>query len=300
MAAQYAFIGTPAGIASAHAPPAAAVAVKPHRSAVLLAASLSLLLIGGAAWPTGRDLDTLAVAPGAPLEVPTAEETPVSIDIDMPQALAADETPAPSLVPAEVRQAIHEATRAVGVDKGYLTVVAARESGFDPDKRAQRTTATGLYQFTDDTWLRVVKLFGAKYGLASYAQQIILGQNGEISMPHPRARERLLRLRSDPQLSALMAAELAVDNKGRLERILGRIVTPAETYLAHFFGVIPAARIIDAARATPHFPAAYLLPTAAHSNPKLFRPAGEATSVRALISSIEANFERQALHFTGV
>lgn len=281
-----------------HARPAAAVAASPHRSPIL-AVALALILMGGTAWPTGKELDEMAVAPGAPLEALVAEEAPAAVDIDIPQALTADETPAPSLVPEEVQRAIHEATRAVGVDTGYLTVVAARESGFDPAKRAQRTTATGLYQFTDDTWLRVVKLFGAKYGLSDYAQQIVLDQSGEVSMPHPRAREALLQLRNDPQLSALMAAELALDNKGRLERILGRIVTPAETYLAHFFGVVPAARIIDAARATPYLPAAYLLPTAAQSNPKLFRSAGEVTSVHALISSIKANFERQTLRFAG-
>lgn len=276
---------------------AAAVAPAPRRAAAL-ALSLSLLVLGSAAWPVGMARDEFVVAPAPPRETPLVEEAP-AVAIDVPQALIAEEPPASSLVPEEVLRAIKAATRSVGVDTGYLTVVAARESGFDPSKRAQRTTATGLYQFTDDTWLRVVKLFGAKYGLGNYAQQIVLSPNDGVSLPHPRARETLLQLRSDPQLSALMAAELALDNKGRLEHLLGRIVTPAETYLAHFFGVVPAARIIDAARTTPRVPAASLLPTAAQSNPKLFSPSGGVASAHALISAIEANFARQTLHFAG-
>jgi len=191
-----------------------------------------------------------------------------------------------------VWRAIAHATDVVGVDAAYMTAVAARESGFDPVVRAEGTTATGLYQFTEDTWLRALKIFGVRHGLTELAQQITIDEYGDVSV-RPGARAKLLKLRNDPKLSALMAAELARDNKARLERLLGRDVSPAETYLAHFLGVGQAARIIAAAHSKPHVSGARLLPAAARSNPAVFAPAGHAASAGAIVGKIEAYFSRE-------
>ncbi len=191
-----------------------------------------------------------------------------------------------------VWRAIAHATDVVGVDAAYMTAVAARESGFDPVVRAEGTTATGLYQFTEDTWLRALKIFGVRHGLTELAQQITIDEYGGVSV-RAGARAKLLQLRNDPKLSALMAAELARDNKARLERLLGRDVSPAETYLAHFLGVGQAARIIAAAHSKPHVSGARLLPAAARSNPAVFAPAGHAASAGAIVGKIEAYFSRE-------
>jgi hypothetical protein len=197
-------------------------------------------------------------------------------------------------VPAPVRQAIDKATRLVGVDGAYLMVVAARESRFDPEARAHRTSAMGLYQFTTATWLRAVKMFGARHGLGGYAALITIDDDGLVSMPRGADRRDLLRLRKDPELAALMAAELARDNTQRLERILGRTVTPAETYMAHLFGVMPAARIIGAAHSAPDVSGADLLPTAAHTNPHVFSAAGAPASAGDIVTRIGADFKHRA------
>ena len=170
-------------------------------------------------------------------------------------------------VDQKVQRAIREATITVGVDSTYLMVVAAKESSFDPRKRAHRTSATGLYQFTAKTWLRTVRAFGDRHGLADYAQQIIVDENGRVSMRSSAARAKLLRLRADPQIAALMAAELARDNETRLAHRLRRPVAPAEIYMAHLLGVTEAARVIEIARSAPHTPGARLLPAAARANP---------------------------------
>jgi hypothetical protein len=194
----------------------------------------------------------------------------------------------------DVRRAIAEAAQDVGVDARYLVAVAARESGFDPAARAAGSSAVGLFQFTGGTWLRVVKLFGAKHGLAIEADQIVVDRAGGVSMPDEGARTRLLQRRSDPRLSAAMAAELGLDNQARLERLLRRTATPAETYIAHFLGVSQAAAIIEAAHATPRLTGLRLLPAAAASNPGVFGPAGDAASVQAIVAKIDAYFARQA------
>lgn len=253
-----------------------------------------LAVIGAFAWVTGtfdRPSITLPAVPRAVAPAPIPEaELPQNASDDIPQA--ADD------LDRGVRPWIEQAARVVGFDTGYLLAVAARESRFNPAIHAQGTTASGLYQFTEDTWLRAVKFFGARHGLAGEARLITSNAQGEFSLSDARVRSRLMSLRADPKLAALMAAELARDNKQRLEHILGRTVTPSETYLAHLLGVGSAARAINAVHTTPHMPAAWLLPTAAKNNPGVFLSAGRTLSVRAMVAKVKADFEREVPRFT--
>ncbi len=60
-----------------------------------------------------------------------------------------------------------------GVDFSYLMKLAATESNFSPASKAATSSATGLYQFTHNTWLNTLKMHSAKYGLvADYAANI--------------------------------------------------------------------------------------------------------------------------------
>ena len=61
---------------------------------------------------------------------------------------------------AAVHQAIYNAASATGVDFNYLFNQARVESSLNPDARAQTSSATGLYQFIEQSWLGVV----AKHG----------------------------------------------------------------------------------------------------------------------------------------
>lgn len=204
---------------------------------------------------------------------------------------------APAHVPPVARRAISHAAATVGVDRRYLFAVAARESSFDAAAYVRRTSAAGLYQFTEDTWLRVVKVFGARFGLGVYAAEITLKDDGGVTMPKGPRRERLMKLRFDPKLAALMAAELARDNERRLKHLLGRPVSPAETYIAHFLGVGPAARVITAAADRPRIAAARIVPAAAAANPAVFRKEGHAASAAAVVAAIEAYFRDEAPRF---
>ena len=267
----------------------------------IVAGSLALALVGAMIAPK-------SVAPAELGTVPIATPAPAASLLDRTDRDIARDAAAREVDRAEiktgidaapeisdpVRQAIDHATRMVGVDAGYLLAVAARESGLDPQARARHSSAVGLYQFTAGTWLRAVKMFGAKHGLGDYAEHITIDDDGLVSMHRGAERQALLKLRSDPGLASLMAAELARDNKLRLERILGRTVTPAETYLAHLFGVMPAARVIDAARSAPGVPGAHLLPSAARTNPHLFQAAGALSSAADIVTSIGADFNHRA------
>jgi hypothetical protein len=267
----------------------AAPAVPQRRSAAL---AWALVAAGVTIWAVALSGANAFLPSSAPIAAAVA--APVIAPVHQQATLIPidQEYIAPAGMRENVWRAIANATEVVGVDATYMTAVAARESSFDPTVHAEGSSAIGLYQFTEDTWLRALKIFGVRHGLDELAQQITIDEYGDVSV-RPGARAKLLQLRNDATLSALMAAELARDNKVRLERLLGRDVTPAETYLAHFLGVGQAARIIDAAHSKPHVSGARLLPAAARSNPAVFAPAGHAASAAAIVGKIEAYFSRE-------
>lgn len=203
--------------------------------------SLTVACTGALLWTFGVLLVESRVGQPDGASAPTVERLLADVEESGARRYAprlfAGRLPANLTLPDDVRSAIADAADTVGVERSYLLAVGALELGFDPAARAPGTTAAGLYQFTDDTWLRVVKVFGARHGLGEYAAEITAGERGDVSMPRGVARTELMQRRYEPRVAALMAAELALDNRHRLERVLGRPVTPAEIYIGHFLGV---------------------------------------------------------------
>lgn len=158
------------------------------------------------------------------------------------------------------RAAIARAAQATGVDFDYLLAQAKLESGLNPQARAGTSSATGLYQFIGSTWLDTLRKHGAEHGL---------GWAGQAASD-PALRSQVMALRYDPEASALMAAELAGDNREALAGTLGREPDYAELYLAHFLGAEGAGRFLSALAADPAQSAAGLLPAAAASNRAIF------------------------------
>jgi hypothetical protein len=189
-------------------------------------------------------------------------------------------------IPFPARQALSRASEATGVDFSLLVETARRESSFNAAARAPTSSATGLFQFIDSTWLETVRRHGAKHGLDIYASQITL-ENGRPVVRDPRLRQQILDLRYDPELSARMGAELAKENAQGLERRLGRAPKAGEVYAAHVLGVSGAVRMIEAAEAgAPD--AAVLFPREAQANRWLFFARdGSARSPQALLARFE-------------
>lgn len=183
---------------------------------------------------------------------------------------------------ANVRSAIAGAAQATGTDFAYLMAQAKLESSLDPSARARTSSASGLYQFTTGTWLRTLDKHGAAHGLGWASDMISDG-----SVRDPAARAQLLALRFDPQVAALMAGELANDNRDFLSGVLGREPDHAELYLAHFFGAEGAGKFLTALSDNPAQSAAGVLPTAAAANRATFyRADGGARSVGEVMDLI--------------
>lgn len=172
--------------------------------------------------------------------------------------------PAPRPAP-DVKGAIARAAAATGTDFSYLMAQARLESGLDPKARAATSSAAGLYQFTGQTWLSMLDKHGAELGISGGSDAA--------------SRAQLLALRSDPELSALMAGQLANDNRDFLSGLLGREPDASELYLAHFLGAEGAGRFLGALGSNPAQSAAALLPKAAAANRGIFFGPSGARSV---------------------
>src|SRR4051794_35560930 len=183
---------------------------------------------------------------------------------------------APGIDPARARiaGAIRQAASTTGTSFEYLLATAKMESNFDPTARAPTSSARGLYQFIDQTWLGTVKEAGARLGYGNYADAITRSSSGTYSVSDPAARSAILKLRDDPAASAAMAGVLSRSNSFKLTGRIGRRPSDSELYMAHFMGVGGAARLITNAEDNPRASGARLFPNAAAANRPIFYERG--------------------------
>ena len=190
---------------------------------------------------------------------------------------------AASLLGAErssVVTALRNAAAATGSDFHYLLGTAMRESSLKPDAQSSSSSAAGLFQFVDQTWLGLVKEHGTQYGLGNFAAAITRDADGRYHAP-AADKQAILNLRKDADVSALMAGEYAKTTPGQMRASLGREVCGGELYAAHFLGADAASKLIKLAGSDPGASAAAQFPQAAASNKSVFFHAdGSAKSVR--------------------
>jgi hypothetical protein len=194
-----------------------------------------------------------------------------------------------------VQSAIQRASLKTGVDFSYLLGQAQVESSLRPDAKAPTSSASGLYQFIEQSWLGTVKQHGAEHGLGWAADKISQGASGRYYVSDTATRDYILKLRNNPEVASLMAAEYASDNKAELEASLGRTVGGADLYMAHFLGVGGAKKFLSTLASNPGAAAAHLFPAAAASNRNVFfGEGGQARSVAEIYDRFAAKLQRGA------
>lgn len=194
-----------------------------------------------------------------------------------------------------VSAAIARAAQRTGEDFDFLLAQARIESSLDPNARAAGSSAAGLFQFTNATWLNTLERHGAKHGY-DWASAAI--SNGRIV--EPALAGQIMQLRYDPAASALMAGELVGDNRVDLARALGRQPDRAELYLGHFLGSGDASRFIAALGENPDAMATALFPRASAANPGIFlNGSGEARSLREVMDVISGKIDGAARSYDG-
>jgi hypothetical protein len=171
---------------------------------------------------------------------------------------------------SDVIAAIRQASAQTGSDFSYMLGTAMRESGLKTQAKSNSSSATGLYQFVDQTWLGLVKQHGAQFGLGSYASQISQSSDGHFHVADGADRQAILALRNDPKTSALMEGEYCNTAKCTMQDALGHSVSNGELYAAHFLGTDAATRLIQMNQNNPNASAASAFPQAAGANRSVF------------------------------
>lgn len=197
-----------------------------------------------------------------------------------------------------VSGALKKASQSTGVGFDYLYRVAMRESSLNPAAKAKTSSAAGLFQFIDQTWLAAVKKYGPAHGLGEFAADIKPAANGKFGVADPERRRQILDLRFDADKAAALAGELARENKAALEGSLGRAVDAAELYAAHFLGAGGARKLLSAGADQS---AAALLPAAAEANRHVFYDGARERSVGEVIDSFRRTIgiAREAINDIG-
>ena|SRR5581483_7886594 len=201
--------------------------------------------------------------------------------------------PSNSAVGSTVAGAIRQASAATGASFNYLLATARVESGLNPHAGASTSSARGLFQFIEQTWLGTMKQSGAELGYGRYADAISMTSSGHYQVTDPEMRREILALRNDPTANAVMAGAFTRANADILSNKLGRAPSEGELYIAHFLGAGGAARLISLAANDPTAKAAQYFPGAASANPSIFfdRSTGTARTLAQVRNVLTARYD---------
>ena len=196
----------------------------------------------------------------------------------------------------KIATSIKQASSTTGASFEYLLATAKMESNFNPKAAASTSSARGLYQFIDQTWLGTVKEAGSQLGYGKYADAISKSSSGNYYINDPSMRSSVMKLRDDPDASSSMAAVLTQSNSFKLTGKIGRRPTDNELYMAHFMGVGGAAKLISNAEDNPNASAARIFPNAAAANRSIFyeKGSGRARSVSEVYSVLTTRYAAAA------
>ena len=128
-----------------------------------------------------------------------------------------------SSLPTDPRR--EELTAGAAIDAVVDQIILV-ESGGDPNAKNKRSSATGLGQFLEETWLEMIR---------AHRPDLAKG----------RSRDEILELRKDAKVAREITARFTELNAGMLRR-KGLPVTPGTLYLAHFAGRAGAVAILSA------------------------------------------------------
>ena len=196
---------------------------------------------------------------------------------------------------AQIAGTIKNAASATGASFEYLISAAKIESNLNPKAQASTSSARGLYQFIEQTWLGTVKEAGAAFGFGKYADAITKSESGRYSVSDSATRDEILKLRDDPAANAAMAGVLTQSNSFKLTGMIGRRPTDSELYMAHFMGVSGASKLISKAEDSPGVSGPAMFPSAAAANRSIFyNRDGSARSVSQVYSVLTSRYDAAA------
>lgn len=146
------------------------------------------------------------------------------------------------------------------VKPSLMDRIAMAESGGNPNAVNPMSSASGLFQFTNDTWKRMVDKHGKRLGIT-------------------------VADKNKPEAQRKMAELLADENAKVIRAVAKREPTEGEIYAAHFFGAPDTAKMLRANESTP---AARVTPKAAKANPSIFFDGKRPRTVAEVMGILES------------
>ena len=209
------------------------------------------------------------------------------MSVDPPTPISSPRSPLTA-----VTGAIQKAAQKTGASFDYLLATAKVESDLNPDLSMRSSSATGLFQFIEQTWLEVMKQAGKTLGFGHYADAITETKSGRYEVTDPAVRAEIMKLRKDPTANAAMGGVFTQQNATILTQRLGRKPTDGELYIAHFFGPYSGAKAIRMAGTNPTANAAQMFPAAAQSNrPIFYDKQGNARSIAGVYQELVRRYD---------
>lgn len=162
-------------------------------------------------------------------------------------------------------------SKITGVSKAILFKFAAIESGFKVKAASSKSTAKGLFQFTDDTWQYVTHRFGKPYGITEKTS------------------------RYNPFANALMAGFHIQSNLALIkENKKTKHVKDADLYLVHLLGRTGS---IEFFKTKPNVKIARKMPQAARNNRRFFYVKGKPATKTQMVAIVERHIHNKMNEF---
>lgn len=172
------------------------------------------------------------------------------------------------------RELLLKAAAMAGVDPKALITTIAVESSFDPNAAPKnprlKSTAKGLGQHLDSSWMEDLHLHGRKFGIPNGTTQF------------------------DARASALMTASRLRYNGEILQKNLGRQVTVTDLYLAHLMGLAGATKFLQAPQDAV---GAEVAVSTGKQHPEYFYEGGKALTVKEVYAKIAQKLAKRPAEF---
>ncbi len=199
----------------------------------------------------------------------------------------------------DILRAVRGAAAASHTPFSTLVSIAAAESGFKADAKNKASSATGPFQITAQTWLQLVKRYGAAAGRPDLAALVHQDAGGKLSVD-PEDKATVLDARHDFDLSSKLAAKLCDECRTGLAHKLGRQPSEEEVRVAYFLGVNGATRLMTAAADSPGTTMASLLPRAFSNHRSMFSEGGKSVSAEQALAGLQERYATESARTHGL
>lgn len=182
------------------------------------------------------------------------------------EALPVQNNPFLDLIPQQqpqsnnVQEIIKNTSLQSNLNPNLALKIAQVESNFNPVAKNPKSSASGLFQFTNGTWRDLVKRYGKEYGIE-------------------------LKDKNDPKANTQIATLFIKENANNLKSYLNREPTAGEIYASHVLGLNGAKRLINNYGTSKN--AAYLFPRESKANKNIFYKKNRPITVEELYQFFE-------------